>query len=408
MKGWCQLISLAAVWRAKPRLCVGAWLWVTFLFIPINLLVAEKRYEEFFSPGGRLELRDDKLQFSTLWAASVGSSGRIAAIEWDMEGEGFQKGKIFSSSDGRLLGTLDTPPPDLTKPGPDVIKEHLESVVEGKNGWFFGTSGRRLLAYDNRGVLQKKFDIAKYEVKKESERKTTVQKVQGPDLKRVDLSPDGSIVGAGVGYPVRNFLHRYDLNGKLLGEFFQMDSQLIIIGTDIYGLDVDTTGDIWCTVLTHYGVFRYGKDGSRKKGIVGKTSLFTPAPPRTEKGRRGWLRWIKSWTPVLDCAVTRSGYVLLVMLAGEKGKPYVKSYNPERKYDGGFFIDVYDREGNMMAGGLHTPHRFLCIDDKDNLWFALAPETPENPAKDGLVILAKYRLKLKPIAAKNNVSKPGR
>jgi hypothetical protein len=96
------------------------------------------------------------------------------------------------------------------------------------------------------------------------------------------------------------------------------------------------------------------------------------------------------------------------MLAGEKGKPYVKNYNPERKYDGGFFIDVYDREGNLIAGGLHTPHRFLCVDDKDNLWFALAPETPENPAKDGPVILAKYKLKMRPVAVKGNTSKPGR
>jgi len=73
-------------------------------------------------------------------------------------------------------------------------------------------------------------------------------------------------------------------------------------------------------------------------------------------------------------------------------------------YKGGFFVDIYDRQGNLIAGGLHTPHRFLTVDNKDYMWFDLCNGTPENPSKTGPIVLGKFRLNLKPVTVKTVVS----
>ncbi|HXF49997.1 MAG TPA: hypothetical protein VNL73_11320 [Verrucomicrobiae bacterium] len=264
------------------------------------------------------------------------------------------------------------------------------------------TSMAYLFIYDTLGSLKKV-------VEQGNVRAQNLKELWGHNIERLDVAPGGEIVGIGVGYPNHNLLHLYTGDGKFIRDFFPLDSIYTESSVKFPSVDVDTAGDVWCVYPPFHKVFRYGINGSRKKEIVGKTQLFKP--PDKLKGpisRKSWLKWLKTWTPVVECAATQSGYVLLVMLAGEKGKPFVKNYNPERMYDGGFFIDIYDREGNLMAGGLHTPHRFLCVDDKDNLWFALAPETPENPAKDGPVVLGKYKLNLKPMSVGKKVSKTGR
>jgi hypothetical protein len=178
-------------------------------------------------------------------------------------------------------------------------------------------------------------------------------------------------------------------------------------------VDVDSLGDIWCTFQPFYKVFHYGMDGTPKREIAGKSPVFKrPASLKAPGSHKKWLRWLRTWTPVVDCAATQSGYVILVMLAGEAGKPHMKNYDPEGDmYEGGFFIDIYDREGNLMAGGLHTPHRFLCVDDQDNIWFDLRPDTPENPGpplskgrsnpkKESPAVLGKFKLNLPPVARK--------
>jgi len=182
-------------------------------------------------------------------------------------------------------------------------------------------------------------------------------------------------------------------------------------------VDVDSLGDIWCTFRLFHKVFHYGMDGAPKGDIIGKSSVFKqPRDLKVPTSHKKWLHWLKTWTPVVDCGVTQSGYVILVMLAGEDGRPYMRNYDPEGDmYEGGFFIDIYDREGNMIAGGLHTPHRFLCVDPKDNIWFDLRPDTPENPGpplskgrskpeKEPPAVLGKFKLNL-PLAASKNVGR---
>ncbi|HXF49803.1 MAG TPA: hypothetical protein VNL73_10335 [Verrucomicrobiae bacterium] len=335
------------------------------------------KFGDFFVPAGKVTIHDTKLNFLALWAAEVGPTGRISVI--DMPYEGFVGLKIFSA-DGRFLHEADK----LKLFDREILIDH----AEGNKGRIIANSMARLLFFDEKGGLQNVANIANTET-------GLLERSWTTGVVRVDLSPTGEIVGAGIGYPKPNFLHTFDKNGKLLREFLLLDKKYNEPYIDMTFLDVDSMGDIWCTFPVFYKVFHYGVDGTQKKEIIGQSPLFTP-PDRLKFSGSGkkWYKWLKTWTPTVGCAATQSGYVLLVMLAGEKGKPFVKSYDPEGKYDGGFFVDIYDREGNMIAAGLHTPHRFLCVDDKDNLWFALAPGTLENP-KDGPVVLGKYRLNLK-------------
>lgn len=377
-----------------------------------------------FSLTGKMALTDSIVKFAFIKAAQVGPSGRIASVCAGFKKVGVRHyaGLRIYSAAGSLLKHVSIK--DLRKmvkarSGGDLVT--LFDAVENQSGELIATSSRQLLFFNYSGALRNVLELNNLDkLDKELANVGSLQdaseviakKGTWKNIQQLDVSPHGEIVGVGIGHPKPYYLHTFDPTGRLLNEFFLLGPEF----GEFYGfegLDVDSIGDIWCVIEPLYKVFHYGMDGASKKEIAGQSRVFKkPNDSRKPSAHKKWLRWLKSWTPVMDCGVTQSGYVILVMLAGESGKPFMKNYDPEGDmYEGGFFIDVYDREGNLMAGGLHTPHRFLCVDDKDNVWFDLRPDTPENPGpplskgrakpeKEPPAVLGKFKLNLPPAARK--------
>ncbi|HXF49436.1 MAG TPA: hypothetical protein VNL73_08450 [Verrucomicrobiae bacterium] len=377
-----------------------------------------------FSLSGKVALTDSIVKFAFIKTAQVGPSGRIVSVCAGFKKVGVRHyaGLRIYSAAGSLQKHVSIK--NLRKMVEQWSNRYLVNLldaVENHKGDLIATSSRHLLFFDRSGVLHKAIELSNLsKLDKElanagglqEAREVITKKGTWKSIYQVDVGPNGEIVGAGPGHPQPHCLHTFDSTGRLLKDFLLLEPEY----ADYYnfeGLDVDSLGDIWCVFDPFYKVFHYGMDGTSKGEILGKSSVFkSPQDRKAPSSTKKWLRWLKSWTPVVDCAATQSGYVILVMLAGEAGKPYMKSYDPEGDmYEGGFFIDIYDREGNMITGGLHTPHRFLCVDDKDNLWFDLRPDTPENPGpplskgrskpeKEPTAVLGKFRLKLPPAARK--------
>ncbi len=376
---------------------------VLILFSPFYPISAEKNsFDDLSSLQKKVTLKDPQLKFISLYTAKISPSGNVWIIDCLPTTLNYRGLKKFSA-DGRLEQTIIPPPPDSV---PTEKEEKFFGFVEDNNERVFANSARVIFVYDSGGRLRTTYPIGTAKPKRREE-------VWGSNIRKIDVAPNNKLVGVGVGFPTPNYLHIYDTKGKLLNEFFPLDSKFAEGEALVNpGLSLDSLGDIWCTHSAFYKVFHYGVDGTQKKGITGKSSVFTPPDlsKRPTSSLKKRYQWFKTWTPIMECAATQSGYIILSMLAGEKGKPFMKNYDPEplALYGGGIFLDVYDREGNLIVSGLHTPHRFLCVDSEDNLWFVLAPQTPENPAKDGPVVLGKYKLNLKPAMAKEGSGKAGK
>lgn len=387
-------------------------------------------FNSYFSPTGRISLRDPTVKFAFPIAADVSASGRIAVVACT----GFSKTGVYRNcglkvyaADGSLQRHLTLEElAKMAEPWSERRLAWLYDVAYDRKGQLFVTSARHILIFDSMGVFQRGFNLSNVGKITLENLQEVQRKGWAANILRLDVGPNGEIAGAGDGVPKPYYLHTYGQNGGLLKEFFLLDSsyyyknnysEFLSLG---YGMDVDSLGDIWCIFEPLYKVFHYGMNGTPKGEIVGKSAVYRPANFPMPTSQKQWQRWIKSWTPVVNCGVTQSGYVLLVMLANEQGKPYMKDYDPDGDYmEGGFFIDIYDREGNLIAGGLHTPHRFLCVDPQDNIWFDLRPDTPENPGpplskgrskpdREPPAVLGKYRLTLKPVMAKDGTAKTGK
>jgi hypothetical protein len=370
--------------------------------------VENKKFGDFFSPAGKVTLQDPHLKFVDLHAVAVSRSGRIVGIYKSAdEPHGFLK--LFTS-DGRLERTVDAlerQPYRRYAKYVSFAKGSLYDVAVTDQGEIVVAASFQTVFYDTLGRFLRLSNLGRVAIENDK-----IVHKRRDDPRRLDIGPDGQIAGTLNGYNSDFYLQTYDRNGKPLKRFFPANSKDREMNTAIPNdLDVDSLGDIWCTFERRHKVFHYGMDGTPKNDIVGKSPLYKP-PDRIKdpEALKERLLWYQTWTEVVSCAVTQSGYVILIMTAGEQGKSLMPTYAPDTPpypaypYPGGLFLDIYDREGNTIVTGLHTPHRFLTVDKQDNLWFDLRPQTPENPAKGGPVVLGKFKLKLPPVAAKAVVS----
>jgi hypothetical protein len=390
----------------------GCWVGaVCILLFAAGLVSAEsKKFGDFFSPAGKVTLQDPKLKFADLSEMDVSRSGKIVAIYANYE-EPHGLLKIFTPQ-GRLERTvnpLEHQPYKRYADYVDFAKGYLNDVAVADDGEIVVAATFQILFYDSLGHFLRLSNLGAVELENG---KIVFKRLDFPF--RLGVGFNGQIAGALRTTPDGFNLRTYDRKGKLQKGFFSMDPENRGMSSAYpSGLDVDSLGDIWCTLERVNKVFHYGMDGSPKNEIVGKSPLYKDPlqwkEPEELKERR---RWNETWTKVVNCAVTQSGYVILMMTAGGQGKSLVPTYRPDEPpyepYPGGLLLDIYDREGNTIVTGLHTPHRFLTVDKQDNLWFDLRSQTPENPSKDGPVVLGKYKLNLKPASRGESLSKAGR
>ena len=59
--------------------------------------------------------------------------------------------------------------------------------------------------------------------------------------------------------------------------------------------------------------------------------------------------------------IVKNTYLLLVIEINNLIKGFNKKY----------VIDIWDKEGNFVAGGIQTDYRLLCRDKEDNLYFLI-------------------------------------
>ncbi|MCK4764332.1 MAG: 6-bladed beta-propeller [Candidatus Aminicenantes bacterium] len=154
-------------------------------------------------------------------------------------------------------------------------------------------------------------------------------------------------------------IHIYDKNGKRKRSFFPINKNSIRNNLIIDGVsfDLDKEGSLYCIQEMEYKINHYTLSGQLLETFSKPQSYYIP--PTDKRGTKMHLRtevlkWIKSWTHIFDINILND-FVIVTL-----------NY-PKVPYE--YVLDVYNKKGDFIKGGLATNYRLLYTDKKQNLYF---------------------------------------
>jgi hypothetical protein len=190
-----------------------------------------------------------------------------------------------------------------------------------------------------------------------------------------------------------NWISRYDGNGRYLASFFPSSSHnrnwvWRISPGCLFDLDLDD--NIYAVQHCEYKIHKYDEAGNLLlKFGVPPAHFVRPNTKRTFNAKIFALNseletelraFAHSWTRIVNVLVIRNKYIL-VILEMNSLVPDVKS-----KY----VIDIWDKDGRLVRGGIGTDLRLVCKDPNDFLYFVADANAPTEPS----CVIHKYVLRM--------------
>jgi hypothetical protein len=155
-------------------------------------------------------------------------------------------------------------------------------------------------------------------------------------------------------------LHVYTPQGKNLLSFFPMDKKLVElspISTLRVYLSFDSEGNIWAVNSLTYCVYQFSPEGKLLRKFDGKSTLYKPPKKfRDVISPKNLEKWGKSWTPLINCQVTKDK---LIILCTQIFQPF------------NYLLEIYDMRGDKLVDDILTNHRLLTIDQNNIFYFLL-------------------------------------
>jgi hypothetical protein len=146
-------------------------------------------------------------------------------------------------------------------------------------------------------------------------------------------------------------LHIYIKNGNLEKSFFpisKLSLQNHLVCDGVY-FDLDSKNNIYAIQEMDYNIHKFTIEGELIKTFYKKNTYYIPPPLRPFKEfylKSALEEWVKSWTHIIGIHVLND--FVIVVLYNLKAEEYI--------------LDIYDLDGNFIAGGLKTQYRLLCVD----------------------------------------------
>ncbi len=178
-------------------------------------------------------------------------------------------------------------------------------------------------------------------------------------------------------------IHIYDQKGNLKKSFFPINknaSRHDLICDGIY-FDIDQKGDLYCIQEMEYKTHHFDISGKLIHKFSHNNPHYIPPPGKIfeKKHLRSLLvKWIKSWTHIVG--IHRLDNLLLITLQ------YTKSAHK-------YMLDIYNKDGELVDGGLGTNFRLLHVDRKGKLYFL--DEKKSHDLEDFSYRILVYRMKNK-------------
>jgi len=270
-------------------------------------------------------------------------------------------------------------------PGEFVAPSGLGIDLEG-NILVSDSQSRRINAYDKDGIFSTSFIISGLHGPPNN---ICVDSKGNYYLGAFKIDPDKPQSGEGL------FINKYDSKGKYLKSFYPRNTaQLWLL--NIYPFpcfDLDAENNIYAAQMNAYEISVFDSEGTVLETIGEAPSYFKRPEPGIEidyskfKNQSELIKKLtelsKSWTKLLSIKVIENQYLLLEL----------EMNNLVKGFDKKFTIDILDKRGRILAGGIQSDYKFLCT-DKDGYLYFLIHTDEEVTIKEPEYRIGKYKLKL--------------
>ncbi|NIO48453.1 MAG: 6-bladed beta-propeller [Candidatus Aminicenantes bacterium] len=192
------------------------------------------------------------------------------------------------------------------------------------------------------------------------------------------------------------WINKYNLEGRYITSFFpsnKYNKNWVQRIAPFCSFDIDGEDIIYAVQHCDYRISKYNSEGKLLTEF-GKAPSYFRHPNIRKKidftrfsAQSEIINELKilsaSWTKLIDIIVLKDEFLLLILEMNNLIKGFDKKY----------VIDIWDKKGNFIAGGIQTDYRLLCRDSDDFLYFLILKEE-ENLEKEPKYRIGKYTLLL--------------
>jgi len=193
------------------------------------------------------------------------------------------------------------------------------------------------------------------------------------------------------------WINKYTPEGKFQFSFFsshRLNRNWVSRIDPSCSFDIDQDDMIYAIQHCAYEICKYHSDGKLLRTFGNMHHYFKP-PDISHKvdfkrfdTQSGLIKKLSelsvSWTKIIDLIIIGNRYLLIVMETNKLVKGCDKKY----------MIDIWDKDGNLVAGPIATNYRLLCKDVSDHLYFAKNELEDTSRIINGGFIIEKFRLSL--------------
>jgi hypothetical protein len=182
------------------------------------------------------------------------------------------------------------------------------------------------------------------------------------DGRSVQEGKNGEIIIAApvFRYNTSACIHIYTKQGKLKKSFLPVSQNTIRhkLISDAVFFCLDKEDNIYCIQEMEYKIHKYTMTGQLIKRFFESKPYYIPPPKKVFVDmhlRSKVLNWLHSWTHIIGINIFKDRLLFVTLKCGAGAYEYI--------------MDVYNREGSFIKGGLSTNYRLLSIDEKGNFYF---------------------------------------
>jgi len=192
------------------------------------------------------------------------------------------------------------------------------------------------------------------------------------------------------------FINKYDSNGKYITSFYPRNTNqtwLLSIFPFFY-FDLDEEDKIYATQLNKYEISIYDSGGTLLETIGKSPSHFKPLDSSIEVDyskfknpselKEKLAELSRSWTKILSIRAIGNRYLLIEL----------ETNNLITGNDMKYALDILNKKGQLIAGGIQTDFRLLCTDKEGYVYFLMYTDEEEVIEKAPQYKIGKFSLKI--------------
>jgi len=189
------------------------------------------------------------------------------------------------------------------------------------------------------------------------------------------------------------WINKYSSKGKYIKSFFIRNTNQAWLRSifPFFGFDMDDEDIIYAIQINEYKISVFDSEGNILK-TFGKAPYYFKVPDpklkvnwskfKTQSEMRDELTKLsKSWTRILHINLVSNKYLLLILEMNNLIKGFDKKY----------VVDIWDKKGDLIIGGIRTGYKFLCSDKDGYVYFLTYTDEEKVLEKDPEYRIGKFK-----------------